>query len=483
MASISESGFERKVWSPLTVCALTLVAAATLTADPQVAWSETAPSSWHEAPTHAISLRDALTYAQAHQPSLRAALDRVNVARADAQVPRAAWLPRAGGVAEIFGGTTNNTTASYVNVPDVALPRIGATRATDTGSWSPSPSTLAAVSVDQELFDFGRIAAQSAAADSVVKTVSQQAELERLAIALMVKESYFAVQGAKAVLRAAQDGYERTRIHRDWAEAGVKSGLFAPIERTRAEADLARFDVNRMRAEGGVASTQAVLAAAVGSRERMLDVEDAVIAVPPLPPINQAFAAAAAHDPAVLAARARLESERAVTRAIGAETRPDLLLVGGFSTRAGGATPSSGGSEARFDGWLPDVPNWDVGVLLHWPIYDGVVSARQRASSARERALQSELDSVLEQEVSAVESAYVDAQVARAALDALARSVEAARANYAQAEARFKAGLGTALELADAEYLRTDAEIQLAGGRFALARARAVLAKLLAEES
>ena len=132
---------------------------------------------------------------------------------------------------------------------------------------------------------------------------------------------------------------------------------------------------------------------------------------------------------------------------------------------------------------MPDVPNWDVGVLLHWPIYDGVVSARQRASSARERALQSELDSVLQQEVAAVENSYVDAQVARAALDALQRSVEADRANYAQAEARFKAGLGTALELADAEYLRTDAEIQLAGGRFALARARAVLAKLLAEES
>jgi outer membrane protein TolC len=341
---------------------------------------------------------------------------------------------------------------------------------------------LAAVSVDQELFDFGRIAAQSAAADSVVKTISQQAELERLAIALMVKEAYFAVQGAKAVLRAAQDGYERTRLHRDWAEAGVKSGLFAPIERTRAEADLARFDVNRMRAEGGVASTQAMLAAAVGSPERMLDVEDVVLAVPPLPPVNQAFADAAAHDPVVLAARARLESEHAVTRAIGAETRPDLLLVGGFSTRAGGATPSSG-PEARAGGWLPDVPNWDVGVFLHWPIYDGVVLARQRASSARERALQSELDAVLQQEVAAVESAYVEAQVARAALDALQRSVDAARANYGQAEARFKAGLGTALELADAEYLRTDAEIQLAGGRFALARARAVLAKLLAEES
>ena len=43
--------------------------------------------------------------------------------------------------------------------------------------------------------------------------------------------------------------------------------------------------------------------------------------------------------------------------------------------------------------------------------------------------------------------------------------------------------LSKVLELADAEYLRTDAEIQLAGGQFALSRARAVLGRLLAESS
>jgi outer membrane protein TolC len=64
----------------------------------------------------------------------------------------------------------------------------------------------------------------------------------------------------------------------------------------------------------------------------------------------------------------------------------------------------------------------------------------------------------------------------------LARAVEAAQANYAQAEARFKAGLGTSLELADAEAVRTDAEIQLAVGRYDALRARAFLARLFAEE-
>jgi outer membrane protein len=443
---------------------------------------DAAAKPWQLGPARAISLEDAVAYAQAHQPSLKAALDRVKVAEADAQVPRASWLPRAAAVAEILEGTTNNTTASIIATQDVALPRIGGTRIVDSGTWGPSPSTLAAISASQELFDFGRIAAQGAATDANVISERHRAEAERLAIALVVKESYFAVQGAKAVLRAAQDGYERTRVHRDMAEAGVKTGLFAPIERTRAEADLARFDVNRMRAEGGVASAQVVLAAAVGVADRMLDAAEALSPVPPVPSLEQAMTDAAARDPVLQEARARLATQQAITRAIGAEMRPDILLTGTFSGRAGGAAPSAGPA-ANGGGWLPDVPNWDAGLVLRWPLFDGIVTARQRASSARERALLSDLEAIVQQEVAAIQRAYVGAAVARASLASLARSVDAARENYAQAEARFKAGLGTALELADAEYLRTDAEIQLAGGQYELSRARAVLGKLLAEES
>jgi outer membrane protein len=75
----------------------------------------------------------------------------------------------------------------------------------------------------------------------------------------------------------------------------------------------------------------------------------------------------------------------------------------------------------------------------------------------------------------------VSIQVSQAALSSLGRAVDAARANYAQAEARFKAGLGTSLELADGEALRTDAEIQLAVGEFEARRARAALSRLIAE--
>ena len=60
-------------------------------------------------------------------------------------------------------------------------------------------------------------------------------------------------------------------------------------------------------------------------------------------------------------------------------------------------------------------------------------------------------------------------------LQALGAAAEAARQNYDQASARFRVGLSTSVDLADAESLRTEAEIQLVMGRFEVARARAQL--------
>jgi outer membrane protein TolC len=176
----------------------------------------------------------------------------------------------------------------------------------------------------------------------------------------------------------------------------------------------------------------------------------------------------------------QLKADQERSRAIGAELRPELYLTATFSGRNGGAPPSSGAS-TELGGWVPYIPNWDVGLVFSWPIYDGTVLARKAAAQAREEVRKEELASIKQEDFANVRRAYVQAEVARDALPSLERAVDAARANYAQADARFRAGLGTSVELADAEALRTDAEIQLAIGRFEQARARASLGRAIAE--
>ncbi|HEX2659036.1 MAG TPA: TolC family protein [Polyangia bacterium] len=441
----------------------------------------TATPSLPAQPLRAMTLAQALAYARAHQPALARAAARVAAAQADTRIARARWLPAVGATAQALEGTANNTTASYLGVPEVALPRIGGTRVDPTGTWEPATSTLVAVGAAQELFDFGRIAAQASVADAVAVAEGERRDADRLRVDLLVREAFLAVESARGVLRSADDAVRRSLVHRDMAAASVKNGLRAPIDLTRAQADVARFTVARIRAAGGLALAQASFAAAVGVDDPALDAVGTFAPPQTEPSLSASLQAAGTHAPDVREARARTQAAEASARAIGAEMRPDLALSAAFSERAGTATASAGSSDKY--GPLPVVPNWDVGVVLRWPLYDPVIAARRTAAERRADVARADSDLITRERLADVTRAHGALGVATAVLDGLANVLAAARDNETQANARFRAGLGTSLELADAENTLVDAEIQLVIGRFEALRARAILGTLMGEET
>jgi outer membrane protein len=431
-------------------------------------------------PTRTLTISEALRYAEAHHPAIRAALARVSTRIQEARIPNGKWLPTVGVTGQIFAATANDTTATYVQPALLDVPRIGATSSTATGSFSPYASTLVGAGLLQEIFDFGRIGAQRAASDAWVEVEKHRSDAERLDIEFGVEEAFYAVLAAKAVVKASNDAYDRSLVHRDLAKHGVDSGLRSPIELTRAEADLDRFDVGRVRARGGLVVAESVLSAAIGAPDPAVDVADEAPRLADMPALPEALQLAQARDPRLAETIAQLKAAEDRTRAIGAALRPDLSLTATLSGRAGGAPPSSG-TAAHENGWVPNVPNWDAGLVLSWPLFDGTISARRDAAHSAEEVRQDEIDVVRQEDVARVRKAYVDARVANAALGALRNAVVAARANYDQADARFRAGIGNAVELADAETVRTDAEIQQALGQFEVARARAAFGRAIAE--
>ncbi len=439
-----------------------------------------APSTDDIAPAaprmRAMTLEQALGYAREHQPSIQAAKARVEAALAQRAVPRALWYPRLGATAQLLGASASNTTASYLAAPGVDLPRIGGTKVqTDLGTYQ---STLLAVGARQEVFDFGRIGALSAIAEAGAEAERGREREAWLDLALSVEESFLGVLAARNVLATAQSAEERARVIRETAAAGVGAGLRKPIELARAEAELSRSAVGRIRAQASVASAQALFAAVVGVPDQQLEAAGEAPASKE-PSLDEAIVRAQDHDPVLAEGRSELARQVATTRAIAAEQRPDLQATATFSLRAGGAPPSSG--ETR-SGWLPEVPNWDLGLLFSWPLYDQAVRAREAVSAQLEDVRRSEL-AALEQRLGArVQQLYLDLQAARQALPALESAVAAAKANYDQANARFQAGLGTSVELAEGQQLLAEAEVQLALGRFDCSRARARLGRAMAEE-
>jgi outer membrane protein len=432
-------------------------------------------------PARAMTLHDALEYAHAHAPSLRAARARLESARAAGEVTAARWYPTVVGAAQVLATTTNNTTSSYLPVPGFDNPRVSATiaRSATTASLAPSPSSLVGLGLRQEIFDFGRISAQAAADDLRTDEARLSAVGVRLVIDDDIQEAYFAVYTSEAVVRASESAFVRARFHRDQAKAGLDAGLRRPIELTRAEAVLDRYDLGRIRASHNVLIAQSVLAAAVGVPEHLLDISGTPPAPADLPSLEGAFDAAE-RNPDLQSALMRIRAHEKQTRAIAAEGRPNLFLSGALSGNGGGASPSSG-SSAQGHGLVPIVPNWDVGLVLAWPLFDETVRARVRQASMQEQVDREEAASLRETLAAAVEEAYVDVEAARDALPSLKRALDASVANYDQATARFDAGVGNAIEMADAEELRTSAEIELAQGTFQIARARARLGRFIAE--
>jgi outer membrane protein TolC len=425
-----------------------------------------------------MTLEQALDHARAHQPQIRSALAELDARRAEARVPRAQWLPQVGGTAQIFVGTTNNSSAMYLPVPEVDIPRIGSTpgQTDSTATWSPKPSTIGALTVDQQVYDFGRIAAQTAAADAYADVAHANADTRLLEIELGVEESYSAVLAAKAVLAATEEALKRAVTHRNYAQAGTKSGLRPPIDLTRAQAEVALLELRRIRAVSGLEAARAGLAATIGSDALEVDAQAMSLDETPGPAFLEALRTAEQKNPFVAAALARIRAQHATTSAITHEMLPNLFASGGLSGRAGGALPSSGGTPTGA-GWLPDVVNWHLGLILQWNIFDGTVLARRAASKAREEATLADLDAVKVNVALGTERAYLDLDAALRALPGLRQSVDAAKANWAQADARFRGGLGTIIELADAEALLTNTELELAVGQFSVARARAGLAR------
>ncbi|MCU1278683.1 MAG: outer rane efflux protein [bacterium] len=429
-----------------------------------------------------VTLQQALGYARDRQPRIKSALAEYAARRAEARVPRAQWLPQIGATAQLFVATSNNTTASYLGVPEIDLPRIGASKSTTqaTATWSPSASTLAGIGVGQEVYDFGRISAQIAVADAYSTMAKATAGAVGLDVALGVEETFHGVLAAKAVLAATQDAYKRAITHRDYAQAGTKSGMRPPIDLTRAQAGVSALEVRLIQARSGVQASRAALAAAMGSDQLEVDAEETPADLSAAPAFADALRTAAKHNPAILAALAKLDAQHAAVSAVTRELLPNVFASASLTGRAGGAAPSSGDTPYG-GGWLPDVANWHVGLILQWNLFDATVLARRSAAKAHEDAARAELELARMSVGLAAERAYLDLDAALATLPGLHAAVDAARANEAQADARFKAGLGTIIELADAEALLTNSQLELAVGQFTVARARAALGRVMAQ--
>jgi len=125
-------------------------------------------------------------------------------------------------------------------------------------------------------------------------------------------------------------------------------------------------------------------------------------------------------------------------------------------------------------------PNWSAGVNLNWPLFSGfATSAAVREAKASLTVAEAQADALRQQIRLELQQAQLNLRAAKASLGAAEEALAAAETRLALAEARYSSGVGSILELGDAQVARTSAAAQLVQAEYALASARVALQQAL----
>jgi outer membrane protein len=401
-----------------------------------------------------LTLSQALATAHAHAPELRRARAESEAASARVDVAGAALLPQISAGASYQRGTANSAASEL-------LPGHSNFDLRDAWSFDLRAAQL--------IYDFGQTVGERKATQATAQARRQSERVSLRAIERDVRLAYFDAAAQRRLLEIARKTLANQQQHLGHVQAFVEVGTRPAIDLAQIKTDVASAKLRVVRADNAYALAKATLARAMGTPgPGAFDVSDE------LPP------AVDNEDAAVFALVEQARKARPELAVFAAQVRAQEHSIGAIE---GGYGPSlSVGTGASESGArLSDLSwNWQAGVTLSWPIFQGgVTNARAREARAVLAGLRAELEAFDKDLQLALERARLNVHGAREALLAADEVIVSAQERRALATERYAAGAGNIIELQDAELALETALADRATAEYELATARAALLYVL----
>ena len=407
-----------------------------------------------------LSLDAALDLARKHQPDLRAA--HFNTAAAEARVDEqfSNLLPQVNGNASMARQAGSQVTV--VTSGAAAGTLITSTRTTNVYRASASASQL--------LWDFGQTIRKRDAAQASADATLDTEKASALTIDLNLRSAFYTASTARSNVEVAQETLANQNKHLEQIQSFVDLGRNPTIDLLQARVDQANAEVTLINAQNDYATARVVLNQAMGvEADITYDVEPTVSG--PVPGESSSLDAlveeALKARPEIASLQAQVRAQQMTNKSIYGRYWPSLQAQanGGYS-----------GLELDRLTWLVS-----AGLGLQWTLIDGgETRANLREGNANIAALQAQIDSLRLQVRVDVEQARLAVAATKASLSAADRSLTNARARLELAELRYRTGVGSIIELSDAQLAATTAAFQKLQAQLKLDTARAQLTKALA---
>jgi outer membrane protein TolC len=418
-----------------------------------------------------LTLQDVVTTAMEKYPTVRVSTKQAAAAAAGIRLARTAYLPRIDSLAQLNRATHNNIFGMLL--PQPGLPALAPISGPVLGTNSLESvwGSAVGVLVSWEPFDFGLRQANIRVAEAGETRAAAQAGLTRLETGTAAADAFLTLLAAQQGVAAARASVDRAKVLDEVVGSLVRSDLRPGAEASRTRAELALAQTQLVRADEAVRVARAALAQFVNAAPESIAIAPGrLLELPPEqePPGPAQHPLAAAEQAAIGEIQAR---EKALDRSY----FPHVNLQATSYARGTGiqATGATGGAAS---GLGPNIQNWGLGVTVTFsPLEFASINARKEIERHRALAAEARYDQVLTELRSGVEQARARVQAAREVARNTPRQLEAARAAEQQATARYRAGLGTVVEVAEAQRLLAQAEIDDALARLSVWRALAGL--------
>ena len=400
-----------------------------------------------------LTLEEAVDFALKNYPAVRAALERVNAAKAGVGLARTNYLPRADMVGQINRATDNNITG-LVLPQSIIAPISGPVPLTTSNqsAWGSAAGLL----FSWEPLDFGYRGAKVDAARASRDRADAEVSLTRLDVAVATVNAYLTVLAAQRTVRAAEADVQRRETFNKAVRVLVDNKLRAGADGSRADAEFARAKVNLARARQQEKISTAALVDILGWPDASVEVSEGPLLAPP--PDASPRTTALANNPAAELQQARVKEAQAQVHILDRSYYPKFYLQSSVYGRGSGWDPA-GKFEGAASGLGPDRSNWAVGLTVTFPVLDiFAIRSRKAVESANERAEAARYDQTLQDLTGQLRKAQASLEGAREVAENTPVELDAARTTENQQRARYQAGLATLVDVADAQSLLVQAE-------------------------
>jgi outer membrane protein len=303
--------------------------------------------------------------------------------------------------------------------------------------------------VSQLITDFGHTQNLVASARFSAKAQDQNALATREQILLAADQAFYGVLQAQAVLRVAEQTVANRQLVVDQVQALAKSALKSDLDLSFAQVNLAQAKLLLLDAQNNEKSAQATLAALLGYvTPQEFDVVDepAATSAPPAN-LDGLIAQAVNSRPELQAINFQYQSAEKLKTAERDSLFPTISALG-----AVGGTPARDYHLAPWYG--------AVGVNMEIPVFNGFLfSARAKEADLRAQVVEQRLLDLRNTIAKDVRTSWLNANTAYDRLDVTNQLLKQANLALDLSQTRYKLGLGSIVELSQAQLQQTQAEI------------------------